>query len=124
MPTPARRLKRSPRRLSKFYAMIVKVFTLARVAKLADARDLKSDRWRLCRIGCSCKSLESGTLTRPRLQADKSHSRQVLATISATVKAPSGERAQIDHRARERLFECERGNEPVAALLRSRIRGI
>src|SRR5438128_12457337 len=43
MPTPARRPKRSPRRLRKFYAMIVKVFTLARVAKLADARDLKSD---------------------------------------------------------------------------------
>src|SRR5213595_34701 len=42
MPTPARRPKRSPRRLRKFYAMIVKVFTLARVAKLADARDLKS----------------------------------------------------------------------------------
>src|SRR5437588_12411211 len=42
MPTPARRPKRSPRRLRKFYAMVVKVFTLARVAKLADARDLKS----------------------------------------------------------------------------------
>src|SRR5207249_5385593 len=42
MPTPAHRPKRSPRRLRKFYAMIVKVFTLARVAKLADARDLKS----------------------------------------------------------------------------------
>ncbi len=28
--------------MRKFYAMIVKVFTLARVAKLADARDLKS----------------------------------------------------------------------------------
>src|SRR5213080_2348249 len=42
MPTPARLPKRSPRRLRKFYAMIVKVFTLARVAKLADARDLKS----------------------------------------------------------------------------------
>ena len=42
MPTPARRPKRFPRRLRKFYAIIVKVFTLARVAKLADARDLKS----------------------------------------------------------------------------------
>ncbi|PYX04910.1 MAG: hypothetical protein DMG88_23165 [Acidobacteria bacterium] len=31
------------KRPRKFYAMIVKVFTLARVAKLADARDLKSD---------------------------------------------------------------------------------
>ena len=42
MLTPARLPKRSPRRLRKFYAIIVKVFTLARVAKLADARDLKS----------------------------------------------------------------------------------
>jgi hypothetical protein len=36
------------KRPRKFYAMIVKVFTLARVAKLADARALKSV---LC--GCS-----------------------------------------------------------------------
>ena len=42
MLTPARLPKRSPRRLRKFYAIIVKVFTPARVAKLADARDLKS----------------------------------------------------------------------------------
>src|SRR2546425_441624 len=62
MPTPARRPKRSPRRLRKFYAMIVKVFTLARVAKLADARDLKHDSALLLGVAKFCKTLQKRLL--------------------------------------------------------------
>src|SRR6266568_2853601 len=87
MPTPARRPKRSPRRLRKFYAMIVKVFTLARVAKLADARDLKHDSIILPGVGKFCKTLQKKAVARSGLQANTSPSRQVLATFSATVKS-------------------------------------
>jgi|SRR6266550_95510 len=85
MPTPARRPKRSPRRLRKFYAMIVKVFTLARVAKLADARDLKHDSALLLGIANFCKTLQKEHVARGGLRANTSPSRQVLATFSATV---------------------------------------
>ena len=88
MLTPARLPKRSPRRLRKFYAMIVKVFTLARVAKLADARDLKHDSALLSGIANLCKRLQKKGVSHGRLQANTSHSRQVLATFSATVIFP------------------------------------
>jgi hypothetical protein len=57
----------------------------ARVAKLADARDLKYCPAVLYQFGNSCKLLQARGVALPHMQTDTSRSRLALATVSATV---------------------------------------
>ena len=71
-------------------------FYPARVAKLADARDLKHDSIILPGVGKFCKTLQKKAVARSGLQANTSPSRQVLATFSATVKSARERRSCYD----------------------------
>ncbi len=81
-------LQRHPirwRRLCSKLCTILELPRFARVAKLADARDLKHDSALLLGIANFCKTLQKEHVARGGLRANTSPSRQVLATFSATV---------------------------------------
>jgi hypothetical protein len=67
---PARLPKPSPRRLRKFLCHDSESFCPARVAKLADARDLKHDSSLLSGMGHFCKRLQKEAVVRGRLQGE------------------------------------------------------